>query len=50
MRRVLRMKNARCMINAKAMPMTSSTATVITVMSAVVPTSCHHTGSLSTIQ
>ena len=42
MRTTLRPKMIRCMTMAKAKPMSSSTATVITVMITVVKTVCHH--------
>ena len=38
----------RCITMAKAKPMTSSMATVTTVMTTVVNTVCHHSPSVST--
>ena len=46
MRTVRRPKTIRCITIAKAKPMTSSTATVMTVISTVVTTSLHHSGSV----
>ncbi len=43
MRTVRRPKTARCMTSAKARPMTSSTVTETTVMTAVANTACHQT-------
>ena len=45
-----RAKMMRCITMANAKPITSSTATVATMMSTVTPTSRHQTWSVSTVR
>ena len=45
-----RLFSALSITRASAKPSTSSTATVMTVISAVTPKDCHHSASVSTTQ